>query len=586
MSDLDALRAVPRWGTWHYDGDSKVPDARVNHPEEWGKYSDALARRNGGGLGVLLGDGLAGIDLDNCRDPKTGELHGLAQNVVDKAREIGAYVEVSPSGTGVKIFGRSSRPSLELNYADEGEPTAKLFSGPRYFAVTEKGEGDPTADISWLLEVLTPEEKERSEASPLPEVVSAGGRNETLFREAARFRRQGLSEKEIAAALQAINKERCKPPLASQDVARIAKSAARYEPKSKDAPARTVVLTCAADIKPERVLWLWHKRIAKGMLCLLAGREGLGKSSIALERAARITRGQLEGDSLGTPQSVIVVAAEDSMEHTIVPRLMAAGADLKKVFRANVNVQDVGTFELSLPDDVPALEAAIVEKEVALVILDPIISRLGSRLDTHKDAEVRLALEPIVKLAERTGAAILGIIHVNKTATTDPLNSVMGSRAFSATARGVLLVMRDGDKRLLCFPKNNQAEEQKSVGFRIASKEVAKDDEGKPITTAEVIWTGESDRTAREVLEEQASTRPHTTRDRASAWLSARLKTGPVPAKTLEEEAGNAGIPWRTVQRARQQLGVVIQVSGFPRTSEWSLPTQDADLSVLGRGDL
>jgi hypothetical protein len=232
------------------------------------------------------------------------------------------------------------------------------------------------------------------------------------------------------------------------------------------------------------------------------------------------------------------------------------------------------------------LEAAIVEKEVALVILDPIISRLGRKLDSHKDSDVRQALEPLAGLADRTGASILGIIHVNKTATTDPLNAVMGSRAFAATVRAVMCVMRDGDKRLLCFPKNNLAPGEKSVEFRIASKEVAKDDEDKPIVTAEVIWGVESERTAHDILADQVSSdKPHTTRDHASEWLAARLANGPAQSADVKGEAKALGIAERTLKRAAKDLGVAVEVSGKPPRSVWALPKRDAQTSLPAPGE-
>ena len=78
------------------------------------------------------------------------------------------------------------------------------------------------------------------------------------------------------------------------------------------------------------------------------------------------------------------------------------------------------------------------EVGAALILLDPLMSRLDAKLDTHKDAEVRLALEPLVSIANSTGAAILGLIHLNKSLSTDPLTMLMGSRAFAAVARAVL----------------------------------------------------------------------------------------------------------------------------------------------------
>ena len=94
-------------------------------------------------------------------------------------------------------------------------------------------------------------------------------------------------------------------------------------PEQDHETRRKLVVTRASAIKSKRVKWLEEGRLALGTLALLAGREGLGKSTLAYERSARITRGELEGEFHGQPKGVLVCATEDSWEHTIVPRLMA-----------------------------------------------------------------------------------------------------------------------------------------------------------------------------------------------------------------------------------------------------------------------
>ncbi len=176
-------------------------------------------------------------------------------------------------------------------------------------------------------------------------------------------------------------------------------------PDGDHAQARCVVVTRASEITPVPVTWTWEERIPAGMVSLVAGREGTGKSTMVLERAARLTRGDLEGAHFGTPQSVVLVAAEDSWAHTIVPRLMAAGADLDRVLRVQVKMTDLAAFELSLPEDLRMLAETVEKHQVALVVLDPLISRLSRRLDSHRDAEVRQGLEPLARPADETGAA-------------------------------------------------------------------------------------------------------------------------------------------------------------------------------------
>jgi hypothetical protein len=250
---------------------------------------------------------------------------------------------------------------------------------------------------------------------------------------------------------------------------------------------RRVVLTSAATIKPRPVFWLWESRLALGTIGLLAGREGLGKSTLGYWMAARLTRGDLLGRYQGTPKGVLVCATEDSWEHTIVPRLMAAGADRAKVYRIDVlNYADIHVG-LSLPRDLAETERAAREVDAALLLLDPLMSRLGD-LDTHRDSEVRQALEPLAALADRTRMAVLGLIHHNKSGGSDPLQLVMASKAFTAVARSVSTVIPDpddetGKRRLFGTSKNNLgSSDLPTLAFTI---------ESHPIDTDEgTAWTG------------------------------------------------------------------------------------------------
>ena len=106
-----------------------------------------------------------------------------------------------------------------------------------------------------------------------------------------------------------------------------------------------------------------------------------------------------------------MAASEDSWEHTIVPRLMAAGADLELVYRVEVITSGDVHSEISMLRDLHDLEQRVVEAGAVLLLLDPLMSRLSDQLDTHRYAEVRLALEPLAALANRAHMAVLGIIH-------------------------------------------------------------------------------------------------------------------------------------------------------------------------------
>lgn len=347
------------------------------------------------------------------------------------------------------------------------------------------------------------------------------------------------------------------------------------EPDPEDTiVSRKVRLTSAADIKPRPVRWLWDGRLALGTLGLLAGREGIGKSTCAYWLAGRITRGTLEGEMHGQPRAVLIAATEDSWEHTIVPRLIVNGADLSRVYRIDVEHDGI-VVGLSLPRDLVALEEAALSVEAGLLILDPLMSRLGS-LDTHKDAEVRQALEPLVAIADRAKFAIIGLIHHNKSGSSDPLNLIMGSKAFTAVARSVHTVMVHPDsdeQRVFGTPKNNLGRtDLPSLTFHIESAAVDTD-EGTA-WTGRLVWGDAIDESITTLLGRSVSGEERSERDEAADWLKDYLDSEGGSALSADcKRAGKAaGHSERTLKRAMQHLKVVAQSLGFPRKTTWYLP--------------
>ena len=420
--------------------------------------------------------------------------------------------------------------------------------------------------------------------------IPQGQRNETLFRLGRSLRVKGLPNATILASLHAVNEQQCKPPFSAREVASLCENLLRQrdrhdfqrspapETDPSDDHQRTLHLTPASAIRVRPVRWLWADRLPLGSLALLGGREGVGKTLCAYMLAASVTRGTLEGEYFGTPRSVIVAATEDSWEHTIVPRLMAAGADLDRVYRVDVVTSEGVESALSLPRDLGALERVCREVEAALIILDPLLSRLEAALDTHKDQQVRLALEPLVRLADAVGVAVLGVIHVNKSVSTDVLTSLMASRAFAAVARAVLIVMADPDDeavRLLGQAKNNLGRmDLPTLTFTIRGVLVATTDEGE-VWTGKVEWTGDTDRTITEAVgAAAASAGDRTATAEAADWLLDYLTSqgGTKDSATIKREGQQAGHHAEALRRARQNLHVKSDGRGFPRQTYWALP--------------
>ncbi len=347
---------------------------------------------------------------------------------------------------------------------------------------------------------------------------------------------------------------------------------------SSAAAARTVRLVPADTIAIRPVRWLWDDRLPLGAFALLGGREGVGKSILTYTLAADLHEGPAARVYAGTPKAVIVAATEDSWQHTIVPRLMAAHADLRHVYRADIIDPTGIELPLSLPKDTTALTHAIAEVDARLVILDPLLSRVDARLDTYKDADTRRALEPLAAMADAAHVCILGLIHVNKSQTTDALTLLMASRAFTAVARAVLFVAADPDQdeqRLLALVKNNLGRSDlPMLQFRIGGALVATTGDGD-VWTGQLHWTGESDQSMRDVLDRTADRdSDRTATHDAADWLTDYLtEAGGTAARKAILAAGHrVGHTRPTLDRARHLARLSSEPRGYPRVTYWVLP--------------
>ncbi|HKN44794.1 MAG TPA: AAA family ATPase, partial [Propionibacteriaceae bacterium] len=282
----------------------------------------------------------------------------------------------------------------------------------------------------------------------------------------------------------------------------------------------------------------------------------LGKSLLTVKLVADVTRGDLEDQ----PATALLLSAEDSRQHVVTPRLIAAGADLTRVHFDDVHDKDGFPRPLSFPDDVNILEEMVKEYEVSLVVIDPLMAHLTSSVDSWKDQSVRRALAPLARLAEASGAAVLLVSHLNKGQSNDPLRRLGGSVGLSAAARSVMLLGHDpddpdggsGSRRVLAHVKSNVGELSESLLYNVESARVTYRE--VELETARISHLGVSPHGGGELLE-SVEERSVSSLSEEVSFLQQELADGPRPAQEVSVAAERAGLSWDRVKRAKSRAG-------------------------------
>jgi len=343
----------------------------------------------------------------------------------------------------------------------------------------------------------------------------------------------------------------------------------------------TVSLQCASDIQPEAIRWLWNGWLAKGKLHIFAGTAGTGKTTISIALAATITTGGCFPDGSKCPAgSVLIWSGEDSPADTLIPRLMAAGADLNKVhFIGDTLTADYESRSFDPAIDMQALmnKAAMID-DLALLIIDPIVNAVAG--DSHKNGEVRRALQPVVDFGEKLNCAVLGITHFSKGGQgRDPLERVTGSLAFGALARIVLATAKidDGEntRRIFCRAKSNIGKDDGGYEYELVQKEVQPE-----IFSSYADWGGAIEGSARELLAEpdnrETGENGNSAIDDAKDFLCELLADGELSQKQIQDDAKGASHSWRTVERAKKELNIRSSKSKLDNRWYWRLEINPA----------
>jgi putative DNA primase/helicase len=348
-----------------------------------------------------------------------------------------------------------------------------------------------------------------------------------------------------------------------------------YKDSEQEMPfgERRIITLRASEVQTRPIEWLIEDWIPRGKLTILAGQAGTGKTTLALKFAAMATAGGTlpDGSMAKGGGNVLMWSGEDEPEDVLVPRLKASGADITRCFFVSGAFQNGRILPFDPTRDIPLLDKkAKALGGLDLLIVDPVISLVGG--DSHKAAEVRKGLQPLVDFAMANHCAALGITHFAKGSKGKaPQERVIGSQAFSAVARMVLGVAVDDEEntRTLLRMKTNIAKSTGGLSYFLKQTLV----DGEIETTfAEFGETVAG--SASEILSAAEGVDPDggTPLREEKQFLLDLLCDGSLSAMKILKEAKEAGLSKSSIDRAKKKLGILSRKTSMDGGWVWTLP--------------
>lgn len=337
-------------------------------------------------------------------------------------------------------------------------------------------------------------------------------------------------------------------------------------------------IVCMEDIQAEPINWLWDNWLPLGKLTLLAGVGGCGKTNLTLSLASIISNGGVFPDNskCRLAGSVLIYSTEDDPSDVIKPRLLANGANTKKIYMLQGALDENGEKLPFNPErDLPSLlQYAKTLNDLRLIIIDPIVSFVKG--DTNDNDKVRKALEPLVDFAIQSKCAIIGITHFSKNSTNSKASSrVLGGQAFTAICRMLWVAnKKDGENEgILAIAKTNITTDDKGITYSIEPVAI-----NQAISSTRIKWLETVNGNASELISEYDNPKHfNSALDEAKDFLCCLLTDHEkLSYNDVFRYAKEQGISKSTLDRAKGELEikpVLVHENGL-KAWYWRLPIQ------------
>jgi len=326
----------------------------------------------------------------------------------------------------------------------------------------------------------------------------------------------------------------------------------------EDVERRPVILRLS-DVQSEAVQWIWPSWLAYGLLTILGGYGGDGKSTLLMSLVATLSRGGVLPDGKRAPVvKTLILSAEDDVQYAIRPRLEAHRADMDKVILLKGTDDGSGKVEwFNIRKHIEQMREVIETEDIGLVIIDPLSSYMP-KSDRNSEGDVRDALMPLQVMMEETRVAVIGVMHVGKADSQRRASQrLIGSTAFTALPRSVWMVhdlpdehqpenagddLTVGKRKAIGIVKSNYSIPPPALAF------------SRPLDGA-LTWHGPSPVGIEACfIDDSKKAAPRTTE--AVTWLSEFLKGGSKYANDVANAAEEEGISEGTLRIAKRKLKV------------------------------